>query len=68
MAETEAQSTINLEQTINDCFAFEKKCRVAGDTPSLKAICVHIVRYHTHVTVYLHVPVLSNVHSNELHT
>jgi len=43
MAETEAQSTINLEQTINDCFAFEKKCRVAGDTPSLKAICVHIV-------------------------
>ena len=45
IAETEAQSTIDLEKTLNDCFSFEKKCRVAGDLPSLKAICVHIVRY-----------------------
>ena len=45
MATTASQATISLENTITECFAFEKKCRIAGDLLSLKTICVHIVRF-----------------------
>lgn len=43
IANSITQATLNLENTLVECFAFEKKCRVAGDLLSLKNICVHIV-------------------------
>lgn len=43
ISETLAQVSIDLDVAISQLLIFEKKCRLAGDFPSLRLICVHMV-------------------------